>query len=250
MKRRGLFLIIAVNLLVLIALAFEYPHEMIGPGPLDAGHASLETDCFKCHAPWRGAANERCEDCHSLQDIGLRTTQGLPIEHERLKTSFHQALLNDDCTHCHFLHRPPALVRRRHHSFSHDVFSATDRARCESCHIAPRDRMHEHIDKQCGECHQLARWSPAAFDHDEYFRLDKRHNKKCTTCHTGKDYSDYTCYGCHEHKPQKIRAEHLEEGIEEFDDCAACHPDSRESHASRKPRAKPKRSLMEPTKPG
>jgi hypothetical protein len=126
MKRRGLFLIIAVNLLVLIALAFEYPHEMIGPGPLDAGHASLETDCFKCHAPWRGAANERCEDCHSLQDIGLRTTQGLPIEHERLKTSFHQALLNDDCTHCHFLHRvqrdrPGALRKLPHRAARPDA---------------------------------------------------------------------------------------------------------------------------------
>jgi len=250
MKHRGLLALIAVNLLVLLAFAIEYPHEMVGPGPVDAAHAELETDCFKCHAPWRGAASERCKDCHHPQDIGLRTTQGQPVAHERLKTSFHQSLQEEDCARCHFLHRPPALVRRVHRPFSHDVFSARDRERCASCHVAPRDRMHQHIDRQCGECHRLERWSPAAFDHDDYFKLDKHHNKKCATCHSGKDYGDYTCYGCHEHKPKKIRAEHLEEGIEDVEDCAACHPDSRESHASRKPRARPQRSRPESAGPG
>lgn len=37
------------------------------------------------------------------------------------------------------------------------------------------------------------------------------------------DYSRYTCYGCHEHTPDNIRREHIEEGIRDFDNCVECH---------------------------
>jgi hypothetical protein len=37
------------------------------------------------------------------------------------------------------------------------------------------------------------------------------------------DYKKYTCYGCHEHTPAKIKREHLEEGIRNFDNCVECH---------------------------
>jgi hypothetical protein len=43
--------------MVLVALAFAYPHLMVSPGPLVKGHAELATDCFACHAPWRGASS-------------------------------------------------------------------------------------------------------------------------------------------------------------------------------------------------
>ena len=64
MKGRWLLAVIAANLLVLVALVFIYPHLMVSPGPLVQGHAELDTDCFACHAPWRGAASERCVACH------------------------------------------------------------------------------------------------------------------------------------------------------------------------------------------
>ena len=54
-----LLIVIAANLVVLVALAFVYPHLMVSPGPLTRGHAELATDCFACHAPWRGAAAQR-----------------------------------------------------------------------------------------------------------------------------------------------------------------------------------------------
>lgn len=47
----------------------------------------------------------------------------------------------------------------------------------------------------------------------------------CVTCHKGGVYSTYTCYGCHEHTPAKIRAEHEEEGIRDFENCVECHRD-------------------------
>lgn len=49
----------------------------------------------------------------------------------------------------------------------------------------------------------------------------------CETCHKNNDYSLYTCYGCHEHSQAKIRAEHVEEGIQNFENCVECHRDPR-----------------------
>jgi hypothetical protein len=75
---------------------------------------------------------------------------------------------------------------------------------------------------------------PATFDHDKYFVLDRDHNVKCVTCHERNDYSRYTCYGCHEHSPEKIRREHIEEGIRDFKNCVECHR-SADEHDIRMP---------------
>ena len=59
------------------------------------------------------------------------------------------------------------------------------------------------------------------------------------TCHTGNDYSRYTCYGCHEHTPAKIRAEHQEEGISNFTNCVECHRSAdKDSMEKKGPRGK------------
>jgi hypothetical protein len=47
------------------------------------------------------------------------------------------------------------------------------------------------------------------------------------TCHPNA-LTAYTCYGCHEHDPQKIRAKHLKKGISDFANCIACHPTGQE----------------------
>jgi hypothetical protein len=59
---KTLKIVLAANLIVLALLAFAYPHLMIAPGKLIPGHSKLETDCFACHAPFSGAATERCID--------------------------------------------------------------------------------------------------------------------------------------------------------------------------------------------
>ena len=46
---------------------------------------------------------------------------------------------------------------------------------------------------------------------------------KCATCHIRNDYSAYTCYGCHEHSAEKIRREHVKEGIRDYRNCVECH---------------------------
>ena len=269
MSRRGVLILIAANLLALVALAFIYPHLMVSPGPLVAGHTELATDCFACHSPWRGADSQRCIQCHAVAGIGLRTTRGIAVAQRRAKTSFHQELIEQDCMACHSDHEGPKLTQRSRKPFSHALLRPAIRDQCESCHTAPtdnihrnlsvscsqchksghwkpatfdhaqlakavlercegchqspNDRLHQQIKTNCRQCHSPERWKPATFDHDKFFVLDRDHNTKCATCHTADDYSRYTCYGCHEHQPDRVRAEHLEEGIRDFENCVECH---------------------------
>ncbi|MEY4754859.1 MAG: hypothetical protein RJA44_2534 [Pseudomonadota bacterium] len=271
-KRPILLIVIALNLVALVALVFIYPHLMISPGALVKGHAELTTDCFACHAPWRGAASGRCIECHAVADIGLKTTKGVPIKTGgTIRASFHQQLLEQDCMACHSDHQGPRLIRRSRKPFSHELLQVAVRDTCSSCHAVPRDNVHRDLKVECSQCHQsrawkpvqfkhellaqavldrcenchkpptdrlhrqvqgscsachkTAAWKPATFDHDRHFVLDSDHQTACETCHVNHDYRRYTCYGCHEHSPARIRAEHVEEGIRNFENCVECHRD-------------------------
>jgi hypothetical protein len=224
-KRPILLIVIALNLLVLVALAFVYPHLMVSPGPLVKGHAELATDCFACHTAWRGASSGRCIECHAVADVGLRTTKGVPIAAATLKVSFHQDLIEQDCMACHSDHQGPKLTQRSRKPFSHGLLKVAVRDSCSSCHEAPKDTMHRDLKAECGQCHQSQAWKPATFEHDQHFVLDRDHNAACGTCHKNNDYSQYTCYGCHEHSQANVRAEHLKEGIPDFANCVECHRD-------------------------
>ncbi len=151
------------------------------------------------HALLRPAAREACATCHAPPANDL---------HRDLQVT---------CTQCHTTTRwSPA-------TFDHGSLPSATLARCERCHAAPADRLHQQMTAACTQCHVPARWKPSTFDHDRHFLLDRDHNATCATCHTGDEFTRYTCFGCHEHTPAKIRAEHEEEGIRDFDDCVSCH---------------------------
>ena len=230
LKGRWLWIVFSANLLVLVGLAFAYPHLMVAPGALEQGHAELTTDCFACHAPLRGASADRCIACHALPDIGQRTTTGVAIKAvsiagaTRLKASFHQDLTEQNCMACHSDHAGPKLTQHSRKPFSHELLRSQTRDRCESCHQAPAGTLHKQLTGNCAQCHQLTAWKPATFDHAKLFPLDGDHNASCVTCHTGNVYRQYTCYGCHEHTPANIQAKHREEvGTENLDNCVRCH---------------------------
>ena len=233
MKGRWLFWTIAANLVALVGLAFAYPQLMLSPGPVVAAHAEIGTDCFACHQPWRGAAAERCIACHALPDIGLRTTQGAAIvpsaAQPRLKVRFHQALVEQNCMACHTDHSSPRLAQQGRKAFSHALLRADVQQRCEGCRQKPTDRLHRQLTGDCQACHRQDAWKPATFDHTQSFVLDRHHQTECATCHKANDkgnsYQTYTCYGCHEHTPANIKAEHEEEGIRDFANCVECHRD-------------------------
>ncbi len=228
MKRGWLMALITLNLAALVALVFAYPHLMVSPGAVMPAHAEINTDCFACHAPLRGAAADRCIKCHALADIGVRTTKGAPVERKAVKASFHQQLLEQDCMACHSDHTGPRLTERRGKRFSHQLLRADVRERCEACHKPPADSLHRQVTGNCAQCHRQAGWKPATFAHDKLFLLDGDHNASCVTCHAGNDYKRYTCYGCHEHQPDKIRRKHEKEGIRDFENCVKCHRSAEE----------------------
>ncbi|OYU93442.1 MAG: class III cytochrome C family protein [Burkholderiales bacterium PBB5] len=154
----------------------------------------------------------------------------------------------------HLMVAPGALVQG-HAELATDCFAChtplrgATADRCVACHALPdiglrttkgvtivhakplKASFHQELsDPNCMACHsdhagpKVQAWKPATFDHDKFFPLDKDHNATCVTCHTGNNYQQYTCYGCHEHTPARMLAKHREEGVtERLDDCVRCH---------------------------
>lgn len=233
MKRRWVLGLIAVNLLVLAALVVAYPHFMIAPGLLASGHAKLTSDCFACHVPLQGASPEKCISCHAVATIGVKTTTGAAVVQKPFQVPFHQALITQNCMACHSDHASPSLTRRSNVTFSHSLLNSATKDNCVSCHAPPKNEMHRSFGTACGQCHVQDRWKPAIFDHTKWFALDGDHNAPCATCHLNNDVRKYTCYGCHEHQPDRIRSKHLKEGIRNFENCASCHRSARGEHGER-----------------
>ncbi|WP_066710778.1 cytochrome c3 family protein [Curvibacter delicatus] len=181
MKRRPvLFIVIALNLLAVVALAFVYPHLMVSPGPLVKGHEKIATDCFACHAAWRGPSSGQCIGCHAVADVGLKTTKGVPISKGTIMGSFHQELVEQNCIACHSDHQGPKLTKRSRKPFSHGLLKVAVRDACSSCHASPKDKVHRGLKVECSRCHARKAWTPAHFDHA---LLVKAELDRCDSCH-------------------------------------------------------------------
>lgn len=219
--------VLLINLGALAALTFIYPHWMVGPGKLIAGHQKINEDCFACHTTFTGVSSEKCSSCHKPADIGKLTTTGAPVLKPLTKTQFHQELSSLECTACHSDH---AGVKRYQQAgrFDHALLKRTVADKCQTCHRPPADTLHKQIADNCSQCHTQRKWTPASFDHDKFFALDGDHSTQCVTCHVRNNYQQYTCYGCHEHTPENVRREHVEEGVRDFSDCVECHRSARE----------------------
>ena len=219
---RTLKLVLLVVLLVIAILSFGYAQLMVAPGHLIAAHQQLNGDCFACHTSFRGVDSKKCITCHLPVDIGRLTTKGLPVAKPLTSATFHKDLSQPSCVSCHSDH---VGVKRYQLSrkFDHALLKTEIRANCQACHMPPVDFIHQQIKGNCAQCHAQTKWTPATFEHDKLFVLDKHHSAACSTCHIANDYKRYTCYGCHEHSIEKIRREHQEEGIKKFDQCVDCH---------------------------
>lgn len=221
MTPRWAWLAVAAALVAVVSLVFVRPHQMVSPGNLIPAHDALQQDCFACHAPFRGVASERCQQCHAVEDIGRRTTKGAPIAWTR--PPFHQALATRDCTACHTDHPRPRLTRNVAKGFDHALLRADLRGRCADCHRPPADAVHRDAGRTCAQCHATRDWTPTNFEHGRWFSLAPPHDAACATCHVNRQYGAYTCFGCHEHRPAQIAAEHREEGIRDTTNCVRCH---------------------------
>lgn len=225
MKNRTVTYLILANLAVAMLLVFVYPHQMISPGRLIDGHQQLTTDCFACHESFRGTPSGKCVACHAVENIGLTTSKGMPIQRKKTTTAFHQKLTEQNCVACHSDHSGVRKFRASG-TFAHNLLETPISNQCGTCHEVPVDSLHRQIPGKCSQCHGTEKWKPATFDHVKFFVLDSDHNAQCITCHARNDYKKYTCYGCHEHTPSNIQSEHVEENIRNYENCVRCHRSS------------------------
>lgn len=103
---------------------------------------------------------------------------------------------------------------------------------CQACHEEPAVHA-ERFGLNCSRCHTLQAWKPALLTRHTFF-LDHGDEGQvsCQTCHD-ENYSQHTCYGCHDHEPEEMETAHLQEEIPDFDTCAECHPTGQEGEAAR-----------------
>jgi len=220
--------LIWLNLGILAALAINYAHLMISPGPVSKGHSEIQTDCFACHTPFVGATARKCITCHKVADIGLKTTKGKVIVKKDVKkkaVAFHQMLSQQNCTGCHTDHKGIAIYRNKY-KFSHDLLEHKALEKCSSCHAKPKDKVHEMASEKCLTCHVQEKWKPATFKHEN---LTKAVLEKCTSCHkrpTDKLHKQVSpkCGLCHlteKWKPATFKHELLPKV--ELEKCSNCH---------------------------
>lgn len=231
--KRKLLAVAVVFSVAAVLLSIYDAQRWISPGEPIAAHAEIAADCFACHSPFLGSSAEKCAACHAIEDIGVKTTAGLAIDGNATSVAFHRDLIEADCVACHSDHRGVRPFRTAQR-FSHELLNTPVRNDCRGCHRNPDDALHRNLTQSCGQCHGQERWLPANFDHSEYFRFDRHHRTACATCHVEADYRRYTCYGCHAHTPAKIREEHLEEGIRDFENCVECHRSGDEEEAEKR----------------
>jgi hypothetical protein len=181
-------------------------------------HSKLtDLECTSCHTDHKGRDAQLTLKSfnHTLLPANILATCNSC--HSTPKDSLH-TMVSVSCNNCHNVSKWKLTGM-----FDHAQVKASLRNNCTACHQKPADAFHHGLLESCNKCHSTEHWTPADFDHDSYFRLDRDHNVKCATCHTNKNYQAYTCYGCHEHSEPRIRDEHLEEGITNFTDCVSCH---------------------------
>lgn len=236
MMRTRITLLVTLVVGTLTTLAF--PYHAVTPGALSAGHERLANDCLACHTPLRGPIREKCQSCHQLERIGVLHTDGRPRVPAMPRTSLVHKALGDAGTQCYSCHGEHSGASRATAGmrFTHAVLPPTLRGDCLTCHAGerPNDALHANREATCSACHGAEAWKPATIDHDRYFRFDTHHPSTCATCHhVPSDYKRYTCYGCHEHTPAKMAAEHRNERVTNLDLCASCHRSGNEHDTRR-----------------
>ena len=149
-----------------------------------------QMDCEACHGLGRSVS---CESCHQT-------------------SANHLPDIQSDCYRCHGSEsfRP---AKYDHKSFS-DLAAHQDGFVCGSCHEnrvlaastvkcqACHDRPAQHVATAaapCIQCHQVAGWTPAKFDHSAMASLGKHEGAACASCHTGGQLTKaaVSCQTCH-----------------------------------------------------
>ncbi len=183
------------------------------------------TDCIACHADafvgQHGGSNtpETCLQCHTGP-----AWAGGDLDHPAVANGFEllgaHALIS--CAGCHEADGAPK-------------YPGVGDSQCIECHESDYDGQHagSGYPTACLTCHTRISWSGANFDHDaQFFPISVgKHQGKwngCGTCHTdSSDYSNFTCFACHQHDQGRMDDKHSDVSGYSYDSarCYACHPD-------------------------
>jgi hypothetical protein len=168
--------------------------------------------CVACHAEPQvhvGKYGTACADCHSTATF--KDAVVTKFDHNRAAFKLTGKHVTVDCKSCH-----------------KSTFKGTPQT-CVACHAEPQSHKGKY-GAACASCHSTTTFKDAVFKHKFPLNHGKRRAaNECTTCHKkADDFKTYTCYGCHEHQPDKIERKHTRKGIKKFDDCARCHSNGRE----------------------
>ncbi len=183
--------------------------------------------CTSCHIDHKGTNPSMAISKFSHELLAATELNSCNSCHKTPPNNLHQQL-SANCNNCHTTNDWKSTK-----NFDHSMLLGKSKDNCVSCHQPPSDSFHQQNKNNCNQCHFTTKWSPSSFDHKKYFRFDKHHNTDCKTCHANNNYTTYTCYNCHEHSLNKIKNEHLEEGIYQFENCAECHKSANEDEAER-----------------
>jgi len=173
------------------------------------------TDCAACHQKddaHQGRFGAACAGCHTPEDWKKAS-----FDHSKSAFPLTGAHVNVTCEQCH----------------KNNVFKGTP-ADCAACHAEPAFHAGTFGNQgnQCATCHTTAGWSPAQFNlaHNGFpiNHGERQQAGSCKTCHPT-TVKEYTCYGCHQHNPARIAAQHAEEGVSgaELANCLRCHQGGR-----------------------
>jgi hypothetical protein len=160
-------------------------------------------DCYSCHhtdEPHEGRFGVDCAACHTVDGWS--------------PASFDHNLSNFPLTGAH----TKAACENCHSSGQFQGLSTS----CVSCHAEPAFHAGQ-FGTDCAVCHGTVAWTPAEFNGQHSFPLNHGDGATCATCHPS-SFTTYTCYGCHEHDEGEVREKHLDEGINNFQNCMECHP--------------------------
>ncbi|MEW5959218.1 MAG: hypothetical protein AB1801_15925 [Chloroflexota bacterium] len=213
--------------------AVDFPHQPATGFTLarhQTGYDGLSIECGDCHLKSGYDFDQAvCLECH--------------IEAQPVFMTDHQLTFGQNCLACHDGERPMPFdhaaffpLEGEHTTLNcancHGGyrFKGTPRE-CYGCHAA-KDVHNSQLGTECGACHTPRAWSEVILE-EHTFPITHRNEGRpieCQVCHPAV-YTVYTCYGCHEHNPTKMERRHLEEGIRDFQNCAACHPTGREDEA-------------------
>jgi len=186
--------------------------------------------CKNCHTASDFKFNlQTCVDCHGKQNASFMTQ--------------HIQKYGNDCKSCHdgsgnlknFDHSKTTFALDGKHATTecakchvNNKFKGTPKT-CVSCHADPK--VHAGLfGTQCDSCHTTQAWIPAQLKNHRFpLNHGSRVDSSCKTCHTT-TYTQYTCYGCHEHTQANIERKHREERVplQDLPNCVKCHPTGRE----------------------